>query len=268
MIVKTSRVMTTGERFLDRIDFRDAYLDTRAVKAEKILRILRDQIGDLARICLLDVGCSRGQITERLAQEVSFAVGLEYDAERQLKERRFHSVRGDGCQLPLVDSHFDVVVINHILEHVTSPEGLMDEVWRVLKPGGIAYLACPNRLSIVEPHYRLPFLSWLPRRWADRYVRMLGRGDRYRDHLPSFWRVMQLSRRFRVIDQTVDVLKRPERYLLGDQEYDWKVTVAARLPRCFLKLLVPFVPVWILILKKEESRFDWKTSSTERAVTP
>jgi SAM-dependent methyltransferase len=47
----------------------------------------------------------------------------------------------------------------------SSSEALLDEVWRVLKPGGLAYLACPNRYSLVEPHYRLPFLSWFPVRW-------------------------------------------------------------------------------------------------------
>lgn len=44
---------------------------------------------------------------------------------------------------------------------------------------GLGYLAVPNRWRVFEAHYRLPFLSWLPREWANRLVRLFGRGERY-----------------------------------------------------------------------------------------
>ncbi len=44
----------------------------------------------------------------------------------------------------------------------------------------MVYLGLGNRLGVVEPHYRLPFLSWLPHgALADRYVRAFGRADHY-----------------------------------------------------------------------------------------
>jgi hypothetical protein len=50
---------------------------------------------------------------------------------------------------------------------------------RVLRPDGIAYLATPNRWTVIEPHFRLPFLSWLPAGLRDNYVRLAGRGAAY-----------------------------------------------------------------------------------------
>jgi hypothetical protein len=49
----------------------------------------------------------------------------------------------------------------------------------VLKPNGVGYLAVPNRWQLVEPHYRLAFLSWLPTAWRTPYLRLRGRGQVY-----------------------------------------------------------------------------------------
>jgi len=237
--------------FLDRISFRDSYLATREVKAQKILKVLRAQGLNLSGASLADIGCSRGHITERLAAEFAFTVGVDLDREVPSGARQFLYVQADGCLLPLATGAFDVVLANHVLEHVSSPERLLNEVWRILKPGGLCYLACPNRLSLMEPHYRLPFLSWMPRPLADRYVRWCGRGDRYLDHMPTYWLLKQLTRQFRVQDQTVRVLKNPEQFLEGDPLNAGLNRFVAHCPSWILKTLLPFAPVWILILHKE-----------------
>lgn len=237
--------------FLERIRFRDSYLATREVKAQKILKILREQGFPLSRSSMADIGCSRGHITQRLAAEFAFVVGLDLDNEVPPGGRTFHYVQADGCFLPLASSAFDVVLANHVLEHVSSAERMLDEVWRVLRPGGICYLACPNRLTLVEPHYRLPFLSWLPPAIADRYVRWCGRGEKYLDHMPTYWQLKRLTRRFRVRDQTVEVLRRPERFLEGDPLNASLRRVVAHCPSWILRVLLPFAPVWIVILCKE-----------------
>jgi SAM-dependent methyltransferase len=243
--------MPRNDHFLDRIRFREQYLATRLVKAEKILAILHEYQSDAPRASLLDIGCSRGHITERLAQEYALTIGVDCDLEVQAQHRSFHFIQADGCHLPLPAGGFEVVVVNHILEHVSLPDRLLDEVWRVVKPGGLAYLACPNRWCVIEPHYRLPFLSWLPRRWANHYVRWLGLGDGYHDNPPSYWKLKRMTRRFGVVDQTVTVLKQPARFMPGDRQHAWLVALAAKLPVWVLKRLVPLMPVWILILRKE-----------------
>ena len=50
---------------------------------------------------------------------------------------------------------------------------------RSLASEGVYYLTTNNRWWPMEGHFGLPFLSWLPRPWADRYVRFMGRGSRY-----------------------------------------------------------------------------------------
>jgi hypothetical protein len=49
----------------------------------------------------------------------------------------------------------------------------------VLRNNGIGYLAVPNRWQLVEPHYRIAFLSWLPPAWRTPYLRLRNRGQEY-----------------------------------------------------------------------------------------
>lgn len=46
-------------------------------------------------------------------------------------------------------------------------------------PDGVGYLAVPNRWMLTEPHYRLKFLSWWPRRLRSPYLRLMGKGTFY-----------------------------------------------------------------------------------------
>jgi ubiquinone/menaquinone biosynthesis C-methylase UbiE len=88
----------------------------------------------------------------------------------------------DGVDLPFPDANFDVVISNHVIEHVGDAGQQarhLAELARVLRPDGIGYLAVPSRWMVVEPHYRLPFLSWLPQWLADAYVRLAGKGTHY-----------------------------------------------------------------------------------------
>ncbi len=56
-------------------------------------------------------------------------------------------VQADICNLPFSDQQFDWVVCNHVLEHIPSDKIAMQEIFRVLKPGGTAILQVPLRLD-------------------------------------------------------------------------------------------------------------------------
>ena len=57
------------------------------------------------------------------------------------------SVQADICNLPFSDQQFDWVVCNHVLEHIPNDKIAMQEIYRVLKPGGTAILQVPLRLD-------------------------------------------------------------------------------------------------------------------------
>lgn len=52
-------------------------------------------------------------------------------------------VKADICNLPFDDNSYDFILCNHVLEHVPDDETAMKELYRVLKPGGMAILQIP-----------------------------------------------------------------------------------------------------------------------------
>lgn len=158
-------------------------LPSRDLKAIKIARLLGFRPGDAPRR-MLEIGCGSGGISSHfgtagpMGWDVT-AVDVE-DVRLAREGYAFHLV--SGPRLPFPDAGFDVVLSNHVIEHVGDAQAQamhLREVRRVLAPGGVAYLAVPSRWMLVEPHFRLPFLSWLPQRMADAYVRIARRGTHY-----------------------------------------------------------------------------------------
>ena len=56
-------------------------------------------------------------------------------------------VKADICNLPFQDNEFDVILCNHVLEHIPDDTKAMQELFRVLKPQGMAILQIPQDLS-------------------------------------------------------------------------------------------------------------------------
>lgn len=56
-------------------------------------------------------------------------------------------VKADICNLPFQDNQYDVILCNHVLEHIPDDTKAMQELYRVLKPGGMAILQIPQDLK-------------------------------------------------------------------------------------------------------------------------
>lgn len=72
-------------------------------------------------------------------------------------------VKADICNLPFANNSFNTVFCNHVLEHIPDDSKAMQELYRILKPGGMAILQIPQDLkreitfednSIVDPKKR------------------------------------------------------------------------------------------------------------------
>ena len=56
-------------------------------------------------------------------------------------------VKADICNLPFEDNAYDIIFCNHVLEHIPDDTKAMQELYRVLKPGGMAILQVPQELD-------------------------------------------------------------------------------------------------------------------------
>ena len=145
---------------------------------------LERHIPDLRSRRILDLGSGKGDFLIDAATHGTRATGIElnraYIEEARSKARAagyddLEIVAGAGETLPFPDASFGFVNLSEVIEHVAEPVSVLRETWRVLVPGGAAYVSVPSRFGLRDPHYHLYFVNWLPRAWADGFVRLFGK---------------------------------------------------------------------------------------------
>jgi SAM-dependent methyltransferase len=99
---------------------------------------------------ILDLGCGDGSIAAMAAGRVPGACVIALDwADVAVAGARGRGLPGvlagvDGCGLPFRSEAFDVVLMSEVIEHLVDPDLVLDEVRRVLAPGGTLLLSTPN----------------------------------------------------------------------------------------------------------------------------
>jgi SAM-dependent methyltransferase len=91
-----------------------------------------------------------------------------------------HTAIADGYWLPVRDGGADVCLSSNVLEHVPDPRGLVDEMVRVTRPGGLIYLSFTNWYSPWGGHEMSPWHYLGPRAAERRYLRRHGRPPKNR----------------------------------------------------------------------------------------
>lgn len=107
-------------------------------------------LGNAARGRLIDVACGPGVVTAALAPSAASVVA--FDATEQMLEktkarcakagiRNVEFKSGNAENLPFVDAEFDGAVTRAALHHFADPQRAISEMFRVLRPGGVAIIA-------------------------------------------------------------------------------------------------------------------------------
>jgi len=229
----------------------------RKPKVEKMLSVLRaaGAVGGGKRKLALDIGCSGGFFIESLTPYFERVVGVDIDslALAEAMNNRGGAeviyVAADSMLLPFTDNSIDLVICNHVYEHVPDAERLFSEIHRVLVAGGVCYFGAASRLALIEPHYHLPLLSWLPKWLAHRYLRALKKGDYYYENLRGYRGIRKLIGKFRVHDYTLDIVKHPDRYAARDIIPE--KSLVERIPLLVWKAFYRVLPGYIFILRKQ-----------------
>ena len=116
------------------------------VKADYLLKIVKERLPNVTHPKLLDVGCGHGYIHSKLTGSGYSVTGVEVADEvlpiaKDLNESVDY-VSYDGVNLPFEDATFDVTLTVCVMHHV-PPENwkqFVSELSRVLRPGGVAVI--------------------------------------------------------------------------------------------------------------------------------
>ncbi|MCC7492671.1 MAG: class I SAM-dependent methyltransferase [Fimbriimonadaceae bacterium] len=97
---------------------------------------------------ILDVGCGNALFTQWLRQKAGSVVGVDHNPRNCRRGRaaypELHLAASAAEGLPFPDAHFDCVVCSDTLEHTDDDQASVDELLRVLRPGGTLVLTMPQ----------------------------------------------------------------------------------------------------------------------------
>ena len=168
---------------------------------------------------VLDIACGAGYGSALLAQTAAHVTGADIaDAAVDHARRRYEAVgnlefrQADCAALPFADASFDAVVSFETIEHIGAQDAFLDEVRRVLRPGGLVILSCPNKVEYSDKrgvtnefHVRELHRDELAALVVQRFPHLAWYGQR-----PSFYSVVwpergaALGEIFEVGEQTAD----------------------------------------------------------------
>lgn len=203
--------------------------ENRLQKAKKIEAVLKDYFqNDIVGYSMLDIGTGTGDIAAYFS-DANKVTGIDI-------ANRLSAVASDSSMnfviakdelIPFTESSFDIIISNHVIEHIGNPEKHLQEIHRCLKSGGVCYISTPNRVFPFEVHTKTFLLHYLPYRAFFRCLLLQG-NKRFTEpiYLLSYWRQKYLFRKngFTINEYTKEVLDYPEKYHTDE-------TLSFRIPR-------------------------------------
>jgi len=115
---------------------------------------------------LLDIGCGRGEFLKGFIDSglKGYGVDRSQSAKKYCPEAELFIADLEKEKLPFPDNYFDVVYSKSVIEHFYYPEKLVEEIYRVLKPGGMVITMCPAwefnyRIYFEDFTHRTPFMK-------------------------------------------------------------------------------------------------------------
>jgi 2-polyprenyl-3-methyl-5-hydroxy-6-metoxy-1,4-benzoquinol methylase len=157
---------------------------------------------------LLDVGCGVGQVVQALKNQGFCAHGIDV-SETSIELARIYSETCqvyDGHQIPFPNETFQAVGAFNVLEHVEDPVSFLDEMSRVLRPGGRMIVSSPNFLRVLG--------------WKDYHPRMRGIGQKWKN-----WKVLLARKKRYSLDGNTIVFEKMTPIVRPDPMPDDDATV-------------------------------------------
>jgi len=201
---------------------------------------------------LLDVGAGSGRLIQmNFKDKCKKVVGLDPDESVMTNPNLHEAHIALGGDMPFEDETFDIVISDNVWEHVEKPGDFLEEIRRVLKPGGQYLAKTPNKL-----HY-VPLLANMTPHWFHQLYNSL-RGRSADDTFETHYKLNSRAAIFRhareagfVVDFFKSYEGRPEYLRISSLTYLFGI-VYERLVN-LSRLFERFRVIHIVILRKESS---------------
>lgn len=177
---------------------------------QKCIDLLVTAAGSIKGFEVLDFGCGDGAFSYALCQRGAHVCGIDLAAEAIEFAKHRHREQGtsarffvESCyETHFGDNSFDAVLSTDVIEHVQDQARFLAEIARVLRPGGLAVISTPIRLTEI-PLDRLHVTEWFPGDFQTMIRKTFPDSSFFRSH-PVFWQ--EMSERSKLLRTMVNVM--------------------------------------------------------------
>jgi len=160
MVNKTERQMSEIHEKVSKIRTHDkAYSGIKGIYNSYLkkdsLRIIKEKIGPIGNRRILDIGCGDGPSIKYILKILKLNPKNYYGIDisktrlsRAAKTIKTNLKEAYSHKLPFKDGFFDIILINEVIEHTYYPRETMQEIFRVLKKGGLCFIDFPNETNL------------------------------------------------------------------------------------------------------------------------
>lgn len=165
------------------IEYHMDYSDIFSTNMKRFRHIIGDRIIH-ADGTALELGCGSGTQISDMLSTYKNVIAIDNSLAELIVTKKMLDQKGItervqlvcACSesLPFKYESFDVVNMRSVLEHVEEQECSLNEIYRVLRIGGILLLETPNRFTFSkEAHVKVYGVGFVPRRWMKDYVNLM-----------------------------------------------------------------------------------------------
>ena len=135
------------------IDYKNYHRDRQYRKDERLFRnifqnrfnLIRPSLVEVSRGRILDIGCSNAIFLDLYRESGWETWGVEPSENASVARVKGHKIiKSVFEKADLPKDYFDLVVLNHTLEHLDNPMKILKKVYGLLKRGGILFVDVPN----------------------------------------------------------------------------------------------------------------------------
>lgn len=225
------------------------------IKSNRMLNIIKKYC-KIENATLIDAGCGYGHNSFEFSKYVKKVIAIDTNPKAIATCNKQKKKTGNGNlkfitvnaeTIPLQTETADIVISQQVLEHVQNQKKYMREIYRILKKKGVLYLSVPNKFYPIEPHFKIPFMSLMPKFIANFIARKKG-ANNFDINSPSFWTVkkMLMATGFDTIDYTIKFLNNPLKYHL-DKDVGMRTTKISAMLKPINFILKYFSPNIVII---------------------
>lgn len=272
MLTADAELLKLFEKFNISDEKRSSYLneDISQKHISKLLLSLWRPIDAPNSKCLV-VGAGRGGLSSNLGVNGFIVDSLEpYLPYAEIiiwkYSRRGISGHVLNAQIESADLHtnqYDFTAMVDVIEHVEDPKKSLEIIFASLKNGGKLYVTVPARFQFIDPHYKLPFICWMPLPIADRLLSLLGRlkedGGAGRQRLSTMhyytfgdFKKLALSIGFEVVDVRRLQITNPESFTYEGDRFSKLAMIMKRIKASWMLAILGriFIGHRFLLIKK------------------